>query len=143
SVHRHMAGDFGTGQRRPRVMFVFERDPRWWPSHPVKGPATVWEAISDLYDVPPNEDGSPVRYAGPPKSEYQALLRGDGWPGGVRVAGAYGEWPEGAVQVGNSGFTSNHAFIAVPEHHERVPQGESWLGLPDEDLTEKEVLRRK
>lgn len=76
--------DYGVPQRRSRVFFVglidkhkFEPPP---PTHgnedtqrKLKKPVTVWEAISDL---PPLKSGEKKkRYEGPPKTEYQRMMR--------------------------------------------------------------------
>lgn len=124
SWHRHRAGDFGVSQKRDRIMFVLEQNPTWWPSHDKQRPATVGEAIGDLYDVAVDYDGDWVEYSGPPLCDYQRKLR----------TGLDGEQLTG---------TWNHAFVKVPEHHEVVPQGGTWLQLDDDQLTEKEVNRRK
>lgn len=121
-IHRHRAGDFGVCQDRPRVMFVYQKEDAWWPSHPKLRPATVKEAISDLYEMEPDTEGGFIDYAGPSQSEYQEQLR------------CYDEGPDGGVY--------NHALMGLPDHYQHIPQGERWTAIPDDLLTEKELERK-
>lgn len=119
-VHRHAAGDFGTSQKRQRVMFVWsKRDVPLWPSHEHRKPISVRDAVSDLYDVEPG-DGSWQKHVSEPQSEYQDRLR--------------------RTRAGDDivmGFF-NHAMMHVAVHHHDIPQGGAWMEMPRDELTEKE-----
>jgi len=123
SIHRHAAGDFGVSQRRPRVMFVWSRRQYLWPSHEYRPPATVKDAISDLYEVTPNDDGSWMKHEVPPQSEYQELMR-------------LTRDRAGTVK----GFVNHYAMWTAP-HHSDIPQGGAWMEMERELLTDKERER--
>lgn len=120
SVHKHRAGDFGVSQGRARVMFVWSKGPP--PDFRLEKlrPATVAEAISDFYELEPNDDGSRVKYPEPAKSDYQERMRR-----GPKGGKARGTW--------------NHMRVGrVPDHWSKIPQGSWWAALPEEDLTDEE-----
>jgi DNA (cytosine-5)-methyltransferase 1 len=119
SWHKHEAGQFRVGQRRVRVMFIFERgQAKWWPSFPHHEAATASECIGDLLGCA-NEDGSFVEYPDDAGCDYQARLRGD-------CTGVM-----------------NHHWWEAPSEFETLEPGESWLSLPDEVLNEKQRIRRR
>jgi len=117
--HRHEAGQFGAGQRRPRVMFVAERHPSWWPSFPHERTATAAECISDLEDVEFSLEGEPTPYVCEPKTEYQARMR-----------------------EGNGDLVFNHHWWKAPEEFENLEPGKSWMSLPDSELNATQITRR-
>lgn len=121
SIHRHNVMDFGVGQRRKRVLFVMEQKGKEhpWPSHPTSKSPTVWEALSDLDEIEPQEDPTEVAYADEAHNSYQQELRNP------------------------DGFTWNHDLTTVPERFSSVPVGKQWLAMPEEEMTEKERGRIK
>jgi DNA-cytosine methyltransferase len=87
------AEEYAIPQRRKRVILVGRQDASgspWAPPqvltslnsgvpslfHPVEPAVSVEEAIGDLPPLVPGEDGSEKRYATPPRTAYQALMRG-------------------------------------------------------------------
>lgn len=74
------AADYGVPQHRRRVFIVAGRDraPVSLPP-PTQQRLTVADAISDLVQepLPPRQTHTPLDYAGPPQTRYQAQLRGE------------------------------------------------------------------
>lgn len=111
------AEEYGVPQKRRRIFFVGNRLglPIKWPKQ-THGPGlkpfvTVWEAIGDLPHLKNGEDpGQPLPYRTEPKSEYQAMLRGN------------------SIQV------TNHAAPRLApinlERMKHIPEGGSWRDIP-------------
>lgn len=124
TVHHHNAEEFGACQRRPRVMFVFEKRGNEipWPTHePVDAPTTI-EMIGDLEDQEPAERpfdlDCPMPYAVEAQNSWQEELRN---PDGV---------------------TWDHDVRLLPDRFEHVKPGWAWWdSMPREMMTEKERAR--
>ena len=111
------AEEYGVPQERRRIFFVGNRlrSPIPWPE-PTHGPGllpfvTVWDAIGDLPPLKNGEDPSgPLPYNWAPRTEYQAMLRGN------------------RIEV------TNHAAPRLaPINLKRmkyIPEGGSWRDIP-------------
>lgn len=117
------AEEYGVPQERRRIFFIGNRigKPIAFPE-PTHGPGlqpfvTVWDAIGDLPRLKNGEDpGEPLPYRTAPRSDYQAMLRG------------------------NSVEALNHAAPRLaPINLERmkyIPEGGSWRDVPIDLLPE-------
>lgn len=109
------AADYGVPQRRNRVFFVaVEKGISWgFPSPTCITPVTLWEAISDLPELPNGNQQDVCDYATPPSTAYQKLMRissGD--------------------TVANNLVSRNSELII--ERYKHISQGDNWEAIPDD-----------
>jgi DNA (cytosine-5)-methyltransferase 1 len=110
------AEEYGVPQERRRVFFIATRTdaPILFPN-PTHGPdlrpfITVWDAISDLPKLENGDKAGPRSYGKPPKTGYQAMLRG------------------------NCTIVENHSAPHLSRLNEErmahIPAGGSWRDIP-------------
>ncbi|MGH8762547.1 MAG: DNA cytosine methyltransferase, partial [Nitrosospira sp.] len=110
------AEEYGVPQERRRVFFIATRTdaPILFPN-PTHGPdlrpfITVWDAISDLPKLENGDKAGPCSYGKPPKTGYQAMLRGN------------------CTIVEN--HSASHLSRLNEERMAHIPAGGSWRDIP-------------
>jgi DNA (cytosine-5)-methyltransferase 1 len=109
------ASDYGVPQRRNRVFFVaYEPNLTFeFPKPRIGNSVSLWEAISDLPELPNGNLEESCLYRCPPKNAYQQLMRNNM-----------------SETVSNNRISSNSELIIQRYRH--IKEGENWESIPDE-----------
>jgi DNA (cytosine-5)-methyltransferase 1 len=108
------AADYGVPQRRNRVFFIAVEDGLHFefPEKSGKQAVTLWDAISDLPELPNGNKEDACGYASPSQTDYQELMR------------------QGCGDVVHNNLVSQNGQLVL-DRYKHIKQGQNWESIPD------------